>query len=217
MQKHILHNLIFNPALPFSKLKPVNTEGNLFMYHLKLLIQEGLVKKEAGGYQLTRDGQVFADKLSLKTFRPRVQPKISTLLVCKNEQGEYLLYKKRRQPFIGLIGFPYGKTHLGEKVLESAARELQEKANLIATLTHRGDVYITIYQDNQLFTHSFFHIIEATSPQGELRTETDIGECFWSRPDQVQPKELIPGVLDIYQLLLDNPTERFFGEFTYKV
>ena len=80
VQKQILSQLIFNPCFPFSKLKSKEVEGNLFIYHLKQLITEGLVQKTSDGkYELTLEGKIYTDKLSLKTFKPRIQPKIATL------------------------------------------------------------------------------------------------------------------------------------------
>lgn len=220
LQKHILHELMFNSSLAFSKIKPDNIESNLFMYHLKLLIRDGLVEKGGDGkYQLTLPGKQYADKLSLKAFKPRIQPNISTLVICQNDQGQYLLYKKRRQPFINLIGFPYGKIHLGEKIKDAAQREFEEKTNLTSTdLTHLGDMYTTVYQGKNLFTHTFFHIFEAQNFQGSLKQDSDIGLCFWSKIEDINPKELIPVVTELYNLIRSvKPSQLFFEEFVYQL
>ena len=44
VKRHILYQLILHPRLNFAKLKPNNTEGNVFTYHLKQLISESLVQ-----------------------------------------------------------------------------------------------------------------------------------------------------------------------------
>ncbi|MDO8638731.1 MAG: NUDIX domain-containing protein, partial [Candidatus Daviesbacteria bacterium] len=140
IKRQILYQLITNPFLPFSKLKSKEIESNLFIYHLKQLILEGLVKKKADGkYELTSEGIGFTDRLSLSNFKPRIQPKIITLIVCQNKNGEFLLYKRGKQPFLGYTGFPYGKIHLGEKITQAAERELKEKTGLFAKLNHRGN------------------------------------------------------------------------------
>lgn len=219
LQKHILHQLMFNKDLNFSKLKPKNIESNLFVYHLKLIINDGLVyKNPTGRYELTIDGKTFSDKISLAAFKPRIQPKIITMIVCKRKDGKQALYKKRRHPFIGLVGFPYGKIHLGEKVLAAANRELLEKANLEASLTLKGNVYMTTYQQEELFNQTFCHVFSAIKPQGELLKDSDIGDCFWGDVRKIDPKELIPGALDIYHLVEKKPgTQLFFAEFVYQI
>src|SRR5258706_15603720 len=101
IQSHIIGALMVNSHLNFAKLKPKNVEGNLFMYHLKKLLDEDLVIKQYGVYKLTSKGALYADKLSLDSLKPRIQPKIVTLVACKNDQGEYLIYLRKREPFFG--------------------------------------------------------------------------------------------------------------------
>lgn len=216
IQREILYRLITNSSLPFSKLKPREVESNLFMYHLKQLIAEGLVGKRTDGkYELTTEGLVFADRLSLASFKPRIQPKIITLIVCQNKKGEYLLYKRKRQPFIGLCGFVYGKIHLGEKVAQAAERELKEKTGLSTKLTHRGDVYLTTFQNGAVLTEVFCHIFEGENPTGELVQDSEIGGCFWTKVEGLSKKELIPGFSDIYKLVRKSTKALFFAEYTY--
>jgi len=218
LRKQILQQLIVNPYLPYSKLKPKETEGNLFIYHLKQLTLEGLVGKRSDGkYELTSEGKVFADKLSLETFQVRIQPKIVTLIVCQNKTGESLLYKRKRQPFLNLIGFPYGKIHLGEKVARAAERELEEKTGLRANLKHRGDVYLTTFKDNRVFTQMFCHIFEGYNPKGELKKDSEIGECFWGKVKNLSDKKFMPGFGDVFRLVKKPTPGLFFAEFIYNL
>ncbi len=214
IKRHILYHLILNPYLNFARLKPKDIEGNIFTYHLKQLITEGLVRKSSYGYELTDEGKIYADKLSLKNLNPRIQPKIVTLLICQNQKKEYLLYQRKRQPFLNLVGFPYGKIHLGETVLQSAKRELLEKTGLNGILTHQGDVYLTIFEKNNLLTQMLCHIILVKNPQGELKSSSDIGECFWINIKKVSQNKLMPGAKDIYHLAIKKKSF-FFAEFTF--
>src|SRR5438874_5275120 len=117
LQQHILQQLIHNSRLRYAQLKPTDVEGNLFMYHLRQVMSEGWVCKAGdGAYELSPVGQAYVERLSLKTLTPRAQPRIVTLMVCQNEDSEYLLFRRKRQPLIGMVGFPYGKLHLGESI-----------------------------------------------------------------------------------------------------
>ncbi|MDO8570870.1 MAG: NUDIX domain-containing protein [Candidatus Daviesbacteria bacterium] len=215
IQKHILHELIFHSFLPYSRLKPQGIESNLFIYHLKQLISEGLIQKRADGkYELSPEGQSFIEHLSLKNLKPIIQPKIVTLIVCQNKNGEFLLYKRNHQPFLGLVGFPYGKIHLGETIAEAAERELKEKTDLSAELQHRGDVYLTTFRDKNLLTQTFCHIFTANNVKGELLAKSEIGECFWSKIDFSEEK-LIPGFKDVLNLVKKSKNNLFFAEFIY--
>lgn len=215
IQKHILAQLITNPRLRYGKIKPANVEGNLFMYHLRALMKEGLVvKSDDGLYELTPAGKLYADRLSLQTLTPRVQPRIVTLITCQNDQGEWLLYRRKRQPLLGQVGFPYGKLHLDEVVEDAAARELMEKTGIRATLDHRGDGYITIYEDGEVVSQILFHLFYGTDPKGQIRSSQRSGEVFWGRIEDHD--SLIASVRDLVALLEAHPADRFFTQLTYK-
>src|SRR5918996_1637704 len=102
IQQKILHGLTHVDSARFSALRPSEIASNHFIYHLKQLIRDRLVlKNQDGSYSLTPAGKAYVDKVSFDGFRPRSQPKIVNLIACQNRKGEYLLYKRKHQPFIG--------------------------------------------------------------------------------------------------------------------
>lgn len=215
IQKHVLAQLITSPRLRYAKIKPGSVEGNLFMYHLRALMKEGLVVKSVDGlYELTPAGKLYADRLSLKTLTPRVQPRIVTLITCRNDQDEWLLYRRKRQPLLGQVGFPYGKLHLDESVEAAASRELMEKTGISASLHHRGDGYITIYESGEVVSQILFHLFYGTDPKGKIKQDQRSGEVFWGRIEDQD--NLIASVRDLVELLRAHPEDRFFAQLTYK-
>ncbi|HVE80646.1 MAG TPA: NUDIX domain-containing protein [Candidatus Dormibacteraeota bacterium] len=216
LQKHIFHKLITNSQLRYSQLKPAEVEGNLFMYHLRQLTKEGLVEKTDDGlYELTPEGKVRADQFSLQLFKPRLQPRIVTLIVCQNEEGQWLMFRRRRQPLYGQVGFPYGKLHIGESVKEAAERELKEKTGLSVALTHRGDGYISICEEGEPVSQILFHLFYGQSPSGKLKARVKAGESFWADIADIKDDKLIVSVPDLIYLLAQNPSQRFFAELNY--
>jgi ADP-ribose pyrophosphatase YjhB (NUDIX family) len=214
LQRHILSMLLHSELQRYADLKPDQIEGNLFMYHLRRVIKAGWVEKTSDGlYRLTSEGMRYVDGLSLATLSPRSQARLVTLLVIQNEIGEYLLYRRKRQPLLAMIGFPYGKIHLGESVTEAAVRELMEKTGLEAHLSHRGDGYITIYQGDEPVSQIFAHIFYGSQPTGTLLTETNDGVASWGRPTG---DEIMPSVPDIISAISQNPNHHFFVEHTYR-
>ena len=187
----------------------------MFMYHLRQLTTDELVKKVGNKYQLTKKGLKFVDSLSLKNLKPRIQPKIVTLLAIKNNSGKWLLYKRSRQPMFGKIGFPYGKIHLGEKIKEAAERELLEKTGIKAKLNHKGDVYITTYESSELISHVLLHVFTGTNPKGELLKESDIGKCYWGNIKAIPEENIFPGFLDLFRLIKNK--NHFFEELIYDI
>lgn len=213
-----MKRLILAPVQKFAELKPADTDGNLFTYHLKGVVKEGLVsKREDGMYQLTAQGKLYADRLSMETLTVRAQPKIVTLIVLRNAYGEYLFYRRNKQPLIGKVGFPYGKLHLGENIAAAAKRELKEKTGLESELSHRGDGYITVSEKKDPISHIMFHLFVGTATKAELKPKSAAGDNFWSRLHYLEPKDLMPGVTDIIKTLESNPMSRFFAEFSYNL
>ena len=106
---------------------------------------------------------------------------------------------------------------MGETIKESSERELKEKANLSANLKHHGDVYITVFDGEEMIMHTLFHIHSGKNPAGELKEETPIGYCYWSKIDAKKKMEYFPGFLEVYNLLRKNPRSRFFKEYVFRL
>jgi ADP-ribose pyrophosphatase YjhB (NUDIX family) len=218
LQQHILQQLIMNPRLRYAAIKPHDVEGNLFMYHLKQLIKEGLVEKDSEGwYQLTTAGKLYADRLSLKSLTPRMQARIVTLMAVEDGEGRWLFYRRKRQPLFNMIGFPYGKIHLGETVQQAAQRELKEKTGLEAELEHRGDGYATVLEGGEPVSQIMFHMFYGRLPQGELVTRSAIGEPFWARLDELDDRVQMPNALALLKLVQAYDGKRFFAELVDQV
>lgn len=218
IQQKIMHKLTLAEKARYSELRPPEIESNHFIYHLKQLITDKMVVKNTDGtYSLSNDGKAYADKVSLSSYRLRSQPKIVNLIACKNDKGEYLLYKRKHQPFIGLSGFPYGKVHLGETIKASSERELKEKTNLATKLEHCGDVYVTVFDGDTLITQTLFHIHTGSNPKGTLKEETPIGYCYWTKIDTKNKDQYFPGFLEIYNLLKRPRKDRFFAEYVFNL
>jgi len=211
IQKHIFKKLSLVKSARYAGLKPKTVDGNLFVYHLKKLIKEKYIVSENESYRLTPKGKNLVDRVSFEIFQERIQPKIVTLLVIENK-GNYLLYRRKRSPFIGSIGFPYGKIHLEEHIAEAAERELKEKTGLSANLRHRGEVYLAVYDEAELITHMLCHIFTGKNPSGELKTDSPMGDVFWGKIEDMTSNKLIPGVKQIAKLLKKNRGQ-FFAEY----
>jgi ADP-ribose pyrophosphatase YjhB (NUDIX family) len=214
VQQHILVQLSKNDFCRYRDIKPKEVDGNLFMYHLRQVISGGLVQKSDSHYSLTSNGIRYSSQLSLKTFQPRLQPKIVTLIASQNADEEWLLYRSKRQPFSDKIGFPYGKIHLGEKIREAADRELAEKAGVTADLRHVGDAYIIVHRDQELISQILFHVFRGTNVKIMKKIESEVWQCYWDTVRPIQENEYMPGFLEIYHQVKKPSQNRFFKELS---
>jgi len=213
IQRHILKILTLNVEKRYKDLKPKEIDGNQFMYHLGVVIKNGYVKKVGIFYSLTLDGKMYADRVDLETFLPRTQPKIVTMIYCQNKKNEVLLFKRSRSPLSNLVHIPYGKIHMGESIKEAASRELKEKSGLEVPLAHVGDIYVRVYDGDDLIAHILHHIFVGQNPVGEILEKTEAGIPFWSKIADVPKKELVGGLEEIIEIISRNKNKLFFEEF----
>ena len=211
IQKHILQVLTYAKRAKFSEMRPPRVDSNVYSYHLKALQREQFVEKTDLGYRLSPNGLAYVDKVSLGNFEQRVQPKIMTILVLKDEKGNVLLHQKRRQPFIDSKLLPSGKIHLDDpSVAVAAERELHEKIGEGASpLIHVGDVYIRGRINGQLVSSIMGHVCTGTLADG---TSVYPGNAWYSKVDR-QKLKLAPAT---EQIINATETEKqfFFHEFT---
>lgn len=213
IQKHIMRKLTVNTCLRYADIQPEGVEGNQFSYHLKTLIQQKLIKRCPGGYTLTPDGMLYTSSVTFETFMVRSQAKVATLVICKNDHGEYLTYHRKRQPFIGMFGFPYGKIHMGETVEQAAMRELSEKTGISATLTHRAIMYLLVRdEDTHVIAHTMFHIFIGSDLRGTPIPQTGYGLITWKTEKELLKEKHMPGVVEVLKLIKSKKPGLLFEE-----
>lgn len=202
IQKYIIGVLIRQKFARFRDLRPPKTDTNLFSYHLKVLIRQGWVEKVNQGYTLSPAGLSYVDRVSIQKLNIRSQPKIISMLLIQNSEGDVLLQKRTKQPYIDTWTLPYGKTHIDDPSIRAAAeREAMEKLGLETTaLRHAGDAYIRVWLDGQILSTTLTHV---------FRSETDditlTESLAWVKPLQLSKRPLAPAVEAIV-------TRSFFGD-----
>jgi len=210
IQKHIISVLMYRKSARFSELRPPKTDTNLFSYHLKVLQKENLVKRLNNGYELSQKGLIYVDRLSNKLI-PRIQPKIITMLLIQDDDGNVLLQKRTKQPYIDMWTLPNGKLHLEDASLQACAeREVREKVGLDSLdLKHIGDSYMRVKDtDGSVLTLTFAHIFRA---QTSLLPE-ESPNLRWIHPRKLAGSDLAPGVDQVLARSFFNDPF-FFEEF----
>jgi len=134
VQSSILCELLFTKEGRFGQLNKLGLSTDHFSFHLKQLIDWGLVDKpEKGKYRLSEKGKEFANRFDTEKAEVEKQAKVAVLIVgVKKERGEkkYLIQQRLKQPYFGFWGFLTGKVRWGETVEQAGSRELMEEAGL---------------------------------------------------------------------------------------
>lgn len=196
LQKHILSVLLYHNVARFRDFRLARVDTNLMAYHLKLLVKAGYVHKLSTGYTLAPKGLEYVDRANATTLFIRTQPKIITMLVVQNDEGDVLLQRRAKQPYIDTWTLPYGKVHIDDpSLLQAAQREAFEKLGLSAQpMQHAGDCYIRVYTPGEAasrellsttLAHVFFFESNAIQPTGSLQ---------WVRPHKITHLKLAPAV-----------------------
>lgn len=206
IQKYILNQLTYTDVAKFSQLKPPKTDSNLYSYHLKALLSCDLVEKVEAGYSLTEAGANYVDRISRDEFYIRQQSKIVTMWVIQNSEGDILLQKRLKQPYINSWTLPYGKAYIEDSSLEIAARRtLAEKVGLVITqaIDHAGDCYIRAWHSDQIISSTLVHVFRLYTDEV---VQTD--QLKWVRPHKLDKLKLAPAVEQIM-------TRTFFKDSHY--
>jgi 8-oxo-dGTP diphosphatase len=130
-------------------------------YHLKGLLNAGLIKKNEDEYSLTIKGiknALYVDSMQLKERYP-----IPIVLVAIIKNNKILLAKRSREPFKGLWGLPGNEILYGETPEYAAEKEIKEelKHNITDTIVYGS--YPTIYKENEeMQFHTIIIAVKAT-------------------------------------------------------
>ncbi|HUC96057.1 MAG TPA: NUDIX hydrolase [Candidatus Saccharimonadales bacterium] len=210
IQKSILKVLSRKEFARYSEMRPEKTDSNLYAYHLNRLITSGYVDKSDKGYALSVKGLQYVEYTS-SSMKINRQPKITTAILLKDNDGNVLLTKRLKQPYINYYGLPLGKTHSDKDngILDSARRELYEKTGVkYRKLTHVGDTYLKIHMDKILISDILVHVFAATCKRRMSINESSL----WVDKKELSKTHLIPGVIEIVNMV--DSGERFFNEIT---
>jgi ADP-ribose pyrophosphatase YjhB (NUDIX family) len=210
IQKYILSILMYQREARFRDLRPPRTDTNLFSYHLKLLQKNNFVEKSDEGYRLSSKGLAYVDRVSSDKFVIRTQPKIITMLVIQNSDGDILLQKRRKQPYTDTWTLPYGKIHIDDRtVADAARREADEKLDLKdQPVEHAGDCYIRVYDNDEIISSTLVHVFRFNC---DYVVTNDW--LMWVRPHKLAQYDLAPAVEEIAaRTFFRDP--HFFEEFT---
>lgn len=210
IQKYIISVLYRQKIARFKELRKTGVDTNLFSYHLKLLVTTHMVKKVPGGYTLDEKGLAYVDRVSEKNMRIRTQPKIVTMLVVQNSDGDILLQRRAKQPHIDTWTLPYGKLHIEDSsTLAAAVREAREKLDVTdAPAEYAGDCYIRVVNGDKILSTTLVHVFRFES-DAIAETET----TRWARPHKLNEYDLAPAVEQIVtRTFFRDPL--FFEEYT---
>jgi len=124
-----------------------------FNFHIKKLVETGLVEKDSAQYRLTRRGKEYANRMDTDENEIEKQPKVSVALIVERHtdgKREFLAQQRLKQPYYGFWGRLGGKVRWGESFEEAAKRELKEETNPDGDFNLQNDLSQTRLPQKQM-------------------------------------------------------------------
>jgi 8-oxo-dGTP pyrophosphatase MutT (NUDIX family) len=194
----------------YSEMRPEKVDSNLYAYHLNRLVRSGYVEKNNNQYTLSAKGLRYVERAS-GSMNIRNQPKITTAILLNDSDGNILLTKRLKQPYINCYSLPLGKIHSDKdaSILDSARRELHEKTGVkYKNLNHIGDVYLKININKVLISDLLVHVFSAVCKKKIAINNSS----YWIAKKDLGNVNLIPGIKEIVKLA--DSGDNFFDELS---
>jgi ADP-ribose pyrophosphatase YjhB (NUDIX family) len=152
-----------------------------------------MIDRDDDGYTLSTLGLAYADRVNEERQIVYQQPKIITMFVIQNSDGDILLQKRTKQPYIDTWNLPNGKLHIDDDSLAVAAQQLiLRKLNVKKQdSNHAGDCYIRVSQGDAPISVTLAHIFTFN------RDNIQMDNTQWVQPHKLHKLDLAPAVEQI--------------------
>jgi len=219
VQLTILRELLFHPQARFVDLNQTDLTNDHFTFHLKRLLDQGVIEKNNDLYQLTSLGLEIAGRLDIKTLQFSRQPKVGVAVCVTRKllnQPEVLIGRRLKDPSFGKAGVFFAeKVRTGESLISAAARCLENEVGVKADYTYIGTKHIMRYRNDQLTQDVVFTCFLAKITSGEVKPTTSESENFWANVTEINK---VPDTFEdtLEDLELIKKGKPFFVEKTFK-
>jgi len=153
MERKILNLFLKNHRLKFNEIeKNLDIRSNKLAYHLKKLVEKGVLLKEGESYSLSETSEYIIPYLSEKNNV------LSIILIKIGNKKEVFLYKREKRPFKDFLSLPGGRLLIGESINSAVKRIMQTKHEISANLVKINSVSLENIKKGSKIINSFMLI-----------------------------------------------------------
>ena len=178
-RKRIIELFARNFNLKFNELEKLcSIRSNELSYHLKNLVEDGILKKDGDNYLLTSKGETITERISHFTGKEVGHMVVVIVAVTKGKQ--ILLIKRDKRPFQGYWGMIGGKTRFSESIPDAVRREVEEETGIKInkkTVKVRS-VLLERVKTNQGISHGNILILTEAKPINNINLSNDYLNWF---------------------------------------
>jgi hypothetical protein len=215
IQKSIVYKLTLTSPLRFKDLKPDELDNKLFNYHLKIVVNHGLVTKNDDGlYVLTSKGKTLGVHVysevtdSFKRARPE-------LLLAVRNNDSWLMYKRNNEPLKEFVGFMHCEPEVGIDINNKAADYLWQTCKLKAIFKIAGSGIASTFIDGEVESYINYTVLLARESTGSVVSSDPYASYFWLSDAELKNQKLIPAMHSILKGIASN--KLFFIDETYSL
>lgn len=217
IQRDIIYRLAFSESLRFSELKPDILENKLFTYHLKKVVTAGYVVKNVNGlYELTPEGRRLGVRvLNQQNDLVNKAESVLFLIIRRQVDGAWLLYKRLTHPLINQIGFMHDTPYADVISTKSAKAVCYEKTGIKANFSLLGGGYFRVFEAESLESFTNFSLLYSEDATGELIQNDQHAKYFWQTEPDFNDSNMLPNMKTLVQLY--KAKKPFFVEKTFHI
>lgn len=214
VQKEILKNLIYLEKARFAELNTTDFTNDHFTFHLKRLVEGGLIEKNDDYYSLTSEGIEVASRLDLYSMSFVSQPKVGVILIVFEDLAEVvteselkkkklLVGKRLHNPLMDKVGFYTEKIRAGERFQMTIDRCLINEAGINAEKSEYIGVYRILRKDSKgvVLADIVLNYFLIRSFSGSYSESTAKAENFLTTYGELYERDDIP---DLFQSEMDS-------------
>lgn len=221
LDHHIQRSIVYRLALlenaRFSDLKPDELDNKLFTYHLKKVVQAGLVSKDDQGlYQLTPEGR----RLGVHVFEKQIDRldravSVLFLVIRRKSDSAWLLYRRKSHPLINRVGFMHTAPNTSEDIQQTAKSAVKAKTGLSCQFSVMGSGYFRVFDGDDLESFTHFTLLSCEDADGELIQNDEHAEYWWEEKPNFGAQEMLPNMAILAKAYQNG--KAFFIEETLRV
>jgi ADP-ribose pyrophosphatase YjhB (NUDIX family) len=205
LQQKILVKLMHHPGLGFNELWSKDGESNTFAYHVKSLVESGLIEKKDEQYFLSVEGKTYVTHLDGATGKTRNKPVVcSFILATIPNEKKVLVNIRKKEPFYNHLGIPGGKIDFGSSPMKTAEEEFLEETGLHGDLRLLSISNYTTEENGTMMHHVIAYTYLCEYPKGMLLENTREGINKWIYLDELDKYTCYPEIPHFIKTSLMN-------------
>ncbi|MFH1327155.1 MAG: NUDIX domain-containing protein [archaeon] len=164
MEKKILEQFLYNHKLKFNEIeKQIKIRSNKLAYHIKKLVDQGIIEKINDYYRLSETSEKIIPYLTKK------QAILPVILVAIEKDKKVFLIKRQKRPFKDKLSLPGGRMLVGENSQIAAERILKEKFNILSKFKKINSISLEQVKRKGRLIHSFLLIFCTATTKKQIK------------------------------------------------